>query len=117
MVMANSPHADIAVDFLDKTFNASIVFYETILKSSGAIATWAPAAKSPVYQEPVDFFGGQAVYADIIEWSGDIPPITTGMYMYEAQDAVTKAYQDILNGSDVDSSLKTAEETVMFLME
>jgi lactose/L-arabinose transport system substrate-binding protein len=117
LIPASSPNAEIAVDFLDKTFNGSVAFYDTILPSAGAVATWAPAAASPIYKQPVEFFGGQPIYADIVSWGADVPPIFTGMYIYEAQDAVSKAFSEIMNGANINAALKAAEETVAFLMQ
>jgi lactose/L-arabinose transport system substrate-binding protein len=117
LVMASSPNAETAVDFLDKTFNNSVAFYDTILPSSGAIATWLPAAQSPIYQQPVDFFGGQPIYADIVKWGSDVPPVFTGLYIYEAQDEIGKAIDEIKNGANIETALKTAEDTIRFIIE
>ncbi len=117
MVFASSDNPDVAVDFLDKTFNGSVEFYQNILKDSGAIATWTPAAEGDLYAEPHEFFGGQVIYKDIIEWSKDVPAIRGGMYIFEALDAVSVAYQEVLNGADIDESLSKAQETVEFLMK
>src|SRR5665647_3508672 len=48
-VSANTKNAALAEDFLSKTFAGSVPFYETILPSSGALATYLPAGKSDVY--------------------------------------------------------------------
>jgi lactose/L-arabinose transport system substrate-binding protein len=116
-VMASSPNAEIAVDFLDKTFNNSVAFYDTILPSSGAIATWLPAAQSPIYRQPVEFFGGQPIYADIVQWGNDVPPVFTGLYIYEAQDEIGKAIDEIKNGANIETALKNAEDTIRFIIE
>jgi len=117
LVLASSPNAETAVDFLDKTFNGSVEFYDTILPSSGAIATWLPAAQSPIYQKPVEFFGNQAIYSDIVKWGNDVPPVFTGLYIYEAQDEIGKAIDEIRNGANIDDSLKKAEDTIRFIIQ
>ncbi len=114
MVMANSKHPDVAFDFLNKTFAGSTDLYDTILPTSGAIGTWIPAASSPVYSQGMDFFGGQAIYADIIGYSAKIPRVKYGVYNYEARDAVTIALFDIVKGADIKEALKTAQKTVEF---
>mgnify|MGYP000866752923 FL=1 len=116
MVLAHSPNKDVAVDFLKHTFAGSVDLYETILPSSGALATYLPAGDSDVYNEPHPFFGGQPIYADITEFAAEVPKINYGVYNYEARDAVAMAISQVLAGWDIDSALREAEETVKFLM-
>jgi lactose/L-arabinose transport system substrate-binding protein len=116
MVLANSPNKDIAVDFLKHTFAGSVELYEIILPSSGALATYLPAGDSDVYNEPHPFFGGQTIYADITEFAEKVPKITYGVYNYEARDAVAMAISQVLQGRDIESALREAEDTVSFLM-
>lgn len=117
VVPSTSPNAEIAVDFLQKTFGDSVEFYQTILKSSGAIATYLPAAGGYAYEEPHEFFGGQKVFEDLMEYSASIPMVEYGMYNYEARDAVMVAVNDVFAGADIDAALQTAQETVEFLMD
>lgn len=116
MVMANSENPDIAVDFLKHTLAGSVELYETILPSSGALATYLPAGDSDVYNEPHDFFGGQAIYADITDFAAKVPQVNYGVYNYEARDAIGTAITQIISGTDIDTALREAEETVKFLM-
>lgn len=116
MVLATSKNADVAIDFLTHTFAGSVELYETILPSSGALATYLPAGDSPVYNEPHEFFGGQAIYANITEYAAKVPQVKYGVYNYEAREAVGTAITRILSGMDIDSALREAEEAVKFLM-
>lgn len=117
MVMANSKHQDIACDFLNATFAGSKKLYETILPSSGAIATWLPAASSAVYDQPNEFFGNQKIYKDIVEYSGHIPQVKYGVFNYEARDAIGVAMAGILSGSaSIDQAMNEAQKNVEFLM-
>ncbi|WP_320127590.1 ABC transporter substrate-binding protein [uncultured Sphaerochaeta sp.] len=116
IVMANSKHQDVAIDFLSKTFGGSVELYDTILPSSGAIATWLPAAKALAYDKPIPFFGGQKIYADLVGYSGKVPNVKYGIYNYEARDAIARALSDILKGADMDSALATAQKNVEFQM-
>ncbi len=115
-ISTNCKNVDLAVDFLSKTFAGSVEFYETILPSSGALATYLPAGKSEVYAQPSEFFGGQKVYADITEFAGKVPSNITGVYYYEARDAVGTAMTNVVSGADLESELKNAEDTVKFQM-
>ena len=116
VVHANSPNRDIAIDFLAKTFAGSVQLYETILPSSGALATYLPAGDSEAYGVPHEYFGGQAIYADITQYAAEVPQVKYGVYNYEARDAVGVAIAKVLAGLDIDSALREAEETVKFLM-
>lgn len=116
MVMANSKHPDVAIDFLAKTFAGSVKLYETILPSSGAIATWLPAAKSPVYGQPIEFFGGQKIYEDLVSYAGKVPNVKYGVFNYEARDAIARALSKVMQGTNIDTALATAQKNVEFLM-
>ncbi len=116
LVLSSSDHPDIAANFLKNTFAGSVDFYETILPSSGALATYLPAGNSDVYKEPHDFFGGQKIYEDITEFASRVPQVNYGVYNYEARDAIGTAIQKILDGADIDAALQEAEDTVKFMM-
>lgn len=114
-VSGTSKKKDLAVDFLAKTFAGSTKLYDNILPS-GALSTWLPAGKSEAYSAKVDFFGGQEVYKLLTDFASKTPKNNTGVYYYEARDAVSVAATNIIAGADVDSELKNAENTVKFSM-
>ena len=117
MVMANSKNPDTAMDFLNKTFAGSIEFYNTILPSSGAIATWEPAAQAEAYNQPNEFFGGQKIYIDIVEYAKHVPQVKYGIFNYEARNAVGMKINDIVNGtSTIDAALAEAQKNIEFMM-
>lgn len=116
-VSSNSKNPELAFDFLAKTFGGSIELYETILPTSGAMATWLPMADSEIYSEPQDFFAGQAIYQDLTNFAGEVPPVPIGVYHYEAVDFISGALQNILNGSDMVTELESAEQQVKHLMQ
>ena len=115
-VTSNCKNTDLAYDFLSKTFAGSTALYETILPSSGALATYLPAAESDVYSQPSEFFGGDTVFAKITEFAGKTPSNNTGVYYYEARDAVAVAITNIISGADIDTEIQTAQHTVNFAM-
>jgi lactose/L-arabinose transport system substrate-binding protein len=106
----------VALDFLSKTFAGSVDFYNTILQSSGAIATWSPAINAPAYKEPHPFFGGQRVFEDLVGYAEKVPSVKYGLYSYEARDAVGRAIAAVIQGASIDSALDTAQREVEFLM-
>jgi len=115
---AISPNAnkELAADFLNKTFAGSTELYDTILPKSGALANWLPAGESKVYAEPQEFFGGDAIYAKVVDFSTKVPKNNTGAYYYEGRDAVSAAITKILNGADPTAALEEAQKTVEFAM-
>jgi lactose/L-arabinose transport system substrate-binding protein len=116
VVLSSSKYPDVALDFLSKTFAGSVDFYNTILQSSGAIATWLPAINAPAYKEPHPFFGGQKVFEDLISYAEKVPSVKYGLYNYEATDAVGRALAEVLQGSSIDAALDAAQRNVEFLM-
>ncbi|MGN1141929.1 MAG: ABC transporter substrate-binding protein [Oliverpabstia sp.] len=116
VITSNCQNVELAVDFMNSTFAGSNEFYDDII-SKGALATWAPAGDSEAYQQPVDFYGGDAVYAKIVDYATKTPANTTGPFYYDARDAVGTALSEITQtGADVDKSLQTAQETLEFSM-
>lgn len=115
-VTSNCKNVDLANDFLASTFAGSVEFYETILPSSGALATYLPAAESKVYAEPQAFFNDAAIYSMITDYAGKVPSNNTGVYYYEARDAVATALANTVAGADIASELKNAQDTVKFQM-
>ena len=112
-IKVSCKNPELAADFLGSTFGGSVELYETII-SCGALATYLPAADSAVYGEAVDFYGGDAVYSKIVEYSGKTPSNNTGVYYYEARDAAAVAITNIVAGADVDAEIANAEQTVNF---
>jgi lactose/L-arabinose transport system substrate-binding protein len=111
-VTTNCKNQELAADFLNKTFAGSVDFYADILPSSGAIATWTKAATADVYGKPSEFFGGDTVFTKIVDYASKVPSNNTGVYYYEARDAIGVAVTNVMNGADIDSELKTAQSTV-----
>ena len=115
-ISSNTSHKDLAVDFLNATFAGSTELYDDVI-SKGALATWAPAGESDAYNVPVDFYGGDTVYAKIVDFATNTPSNTTGAFYYDARDAVGVALSNITQtGADVASELQTAQETLDFNM-
>lgn len=116
-ITSNCKNMELAKDFLKSTFAGSVELYENILPSSGALATYLPAGDSDVYAEPSEFYGGDAVFKKITEYASKCPSNNTGVYYYEARDAIATAIQNVVGGSDIDSELEIAQGTVEGLME
>ena len=114
-VSSNCKNTDLAYDFLKTTFGGSVELYDDLLPNAGAIASYLPAAKSDVYNEASDFYAGQAVYKDIVDFAGKVPGIDYGAYYSDIRSALTDAITNVVqNGADIDSEIKKAQDTVEF---
>ena len=112
VLTSSSRYKELSLDFLENTFAGSVEFYEAILPSSGAVGAWLPAGRSAVYQEPHAFFGGQPIYANIADFTSKVPSNNSGVYYFEARDAVGAALARILDGADIDTELQSAHNQV-----
>ena len=101
---------DIAADFLGKTFAGSQEFYQDILTKAGVIATYIPAQTGESYAQEVPYFKDKAIYADISEWTKNIPPINYGLHTYAFEDIVKAEVQNIMSGVDIDTCLDNAQK-------
>ncbi|SHO47646.1 ABC transporter substrate-binding protein [Anaerocolumna xylanovorans] len=109
---------ELAIDFLKETFAGSTELYDDLITAgTGAVGTWSPAKESAVYNQASDFFGGEAVNAKILEYASKIPTVINTPYDGDAQSAVGVAVSNIVQqGADIESELKSAEDTVKFNM-
>ncbi len=115
--ISSNADVDLASDFLAATFAGSTELYDTILPKAGAVANWIPAGDSDVYNEPIEFFGGQPIFADVVAFGPEVPSNNTGAYYYEARDAVSTAMTQIMGGTDTATALGEAQANVEFAME
>ena len=117
VITSNCKNPDLAIDFMNSTFAGSQEFYETILPSSGALSTWLPAGESDVYNEPQEFFGGQAIYADIVEFAERfLPTSPVRSTMTQEMPSVWHCPTSPSPGADIDSEIQAAQDTVEFNM-
>ena len=114
--LSSSGNSELAADFLNATFAGSTELYDTILPQAGAVANWIPAADSDVYAEPSEFFGGQPIFQQVVEYGEQVPSNNTGAYYYEGRDAVSTAITNVIGGADVDAALEEAQKNVEFAM-
>ena len=98
------------------TFGSSTDFYDAILPETGAISCYLPAGESEVYNEPSEFFNNQPIFSTIVEYSSHIPEFTKTPYHYEARECINTAVVNIVNGTDKESALQEAQDTLAFKM-
>ncbi|WP_129724855.1 ABC transporter substrate-binding protein [Xylanivirga thermophila] len=102
--------ADVATDFLVKTFGSDKSFYETLLDKHGIIATFIPVQSGDVYGKEVEFFGGQKIYSDVSELASKIPSVNYGLHTYAFDDIMKAEFQNIINGTDIDTAMQNAQK-------
>ena len=76
------------------------------------VSTLNKASEAPNYSKPNEFFSGQEVFADLAEWTGEVPSVNYGMHTYVIEDIMTEAIQSIVGGADIDSTLKAFQSQV-----
>lgn len=115
--ISSNANKELAADFLATTFAGAPELYNTILPKSGAIANWAPAAKTDAYTRPQDFFGGQKIYEQVVDYSSKVPAVKLGVYHTEARDAINTALSTIVSGGDAAKAFDEAQANVEFAMK
>lgn len=115
-VMSSSEKQELAIDFLKTTFAGSVELWENILPTTGALTTYLPAGESDVYGEPQEFFNDDPIYEKITDYASRVPSNITGMYYFDARDALATALSNVINGGDIAEELKKAEDTLNFSM-
>ena len=123
-ITSNCKQADLAKKFLAYTFGGGSYTdkgvsetYDNALKNGGVITTYTPAGKSEVYNEGVEYFNNQPIYAKIVEMGAYVKIIEQSDFHYDARKKLATALINITqNGADIDSEIKTAEDDLKFTM-
>lgn len=118
-ITGNCKNVELAQEFLAYTFGGgegSMETYDNALRDGGVITCCISAGESAVYQEGVEYFGGQAIYSDIVAMGAFVPVIEQNDYHYTARTYIGNAITNIINGEDLGAQLKDAQEQVEFEM-
>lgn len=123
-ITSNCKQTDLAKKFLAYTFGGGSYTdkgvsetYDNALKNGGVITTYTPAGKSEVYNEGVEYFNNQPIYAKIVEMGANVKTIEQSDFHYDARKKLATALINITqNGADIDSEIKTAEDDLKFTM-
>ncbi|MCR5054873.1 MAG: ABC transporter substrate-binding protein [Lachnospiraceae bacterium] len=116
-ITANCSKHELAADFLAYTFgggDGAIATYDAALKDGGVITTCISAGKSDVYAEGVDYFNGQAIYADIVEMGSHVPVVQQSDFHYNLRTIVGTMITNVQNGADIDDEIASAQEQIEF---
>ena len=118
-ITGNCQNVELAKQFLAYTFGGgegSMETYDNALRDGGVITCCISAGQSDVYKEGVEYFGGQAIYSDIVGMGAFVPVIEQSDYHYIARTYIGNAITNIINGADLMSELQAAQDQVEFEM-
>jgi len=121
-ITGNCSKPELAADFLAKTFGAgSTATYDAALLNGGVITCSAKAGASEVYQAGVDFFNGQAIYADIVAMGANVPVVEQSDYHYNCRTYIGTAIQNLISAGEptdesVQAELEAAQDQLSFDM-
>ena len=118
-ITGNCQNVELAKQFLAYTFGGgegSMETYDNALRDGGVITCCISAGQSDVYKEGVEYFGGQAIYSDIVGMGAHVPVIEQNDYHYTARTYIGNAITNIINGADLMSELQAAQDQVEFEM-
>lgn len=115
VILESSQKKDLAKDFLkiftDDTFNTFVI------NELATVPTYLPAQNLDCIKAPYAFTNGQAVFADIMDYTAKTPVIEYGPFNSEVEANMLVAVEEVFAGKSVADALQTAEETVNFLIE
>jgi lactose/L-arabinose transport system substrate-binding protein len=115
MVLSNAKYPEVAMDFL-KTLFADVGPILDFQLTTGLVPCWKPAGQTALMNEAQPFFGGQKLFAQLMEYGSKVPPIQHGIYNIEARDAAARALSEYLQGSRLDDVLAAAQKNTDFQM-
>ena len=101
---------DNAKDFLKQTFATNVELMDTLAKEIGLVSTLKEASKSPIYQEGIEFYGGQKVFEDFSKWSADVINVNYGKDTYAIESVLTESLQQIVDGKKISDVLEGAQK-------
>ena len=108
-VVAHSPNAALAKDFLSKTFASDGALLNQLAADIGLVSTLKSVSTMSNYSAGVEFYGGQAIFQDFARWTEQIPPVNYGQFTYDIEEVMTGTVQSVVNGADLDAALDSAQ--------
>lgn len=104
-VLQNVGDTDAAKDFIKNTFASSVELMNQLAVDINLVSTMNAAASAENYAKGLDFYGGQAIFADLAEWQGNVPAVNYGMHTYQIESKMTEAVQAIKDGGAIEDVL------------
>ena len=112
-VLDQSPEKATAIDFLNEIYGKDVDFYQSILRTRGAVGTLLAARGGKAYMAGDPFFGGDKVWQRFSDWLAKVPSVNYGIYTVEADAALTAQMPALLNGAPADQVLRKVEQQLI----
>lgn len=106
----NNENAEKSKDFLKNTFATDAELMNTLASKINLVSTLKAASTTSNYVAENPFFSNQPTLKMLSEWSGKVPSVNYGLHTYAIESVVAEAVQSILNGADMDATLKNAQK-------
>lgn len=110
IVPAKKENADIAADFLAKTFASSDELMNSLVKDINLVSTLKSASTCENYNMKSGFFGGQEIFKQFAEWTEKIPAVNYGLYTYSIDPIIADVLAEVSAGADLDEQLLIAQK-------
>lgn len=104
-VLKNVGHEEIAKDFLKNTFASSVDLMDKLAVDINLVSTVKAAAEAPNYSKGLEFYGGQEIFGDFLNWTNQVPMVNYGQNTYQIEALMTEVVQAIINGADMQEIL------------
>lgn len=106
-VVLNKENKNTCIDFLKQTFASDNELINDLVESIGLVTTLKNAKNVENYNIEDDFWGGQLVYKQLVDWSEYIPSVNYGTLTYEIDSIVgIKIKEVIKNGKSIDQAIQ-----------
>lgn len=109
-VLKDVAGAEEAEKFLGATFASSKDLANTLAKSINLVSTLKAANETDNYKAESEFYSNQKIFEDLSKWSTQVPAVNYGLHTYTIEDILTESVQAIVQGADMDSTLKDAQK-------
>ena len=111
-VLQNVGDTDAAKDFLKNTFASNVELMNQLVEDIDLVSTVKAASNVENYEKEIPFYGGQKVFADLIEWQNNVPVVNYGANTYRVEDKIEEAIQKILAGEDMQKVLDDYQKQI-----
>lgn len=116
VISSNCKNKEAAADFFASTYGGNVEFFKTVFPSTGLVSPVIAVGESGIYDEELEFFGGQKVFRDIAEYAKKVPAVPYGKYFAEARTALAVAMTTEGSEDHMEEQLQLAQEELDFLM-
>lgn len=105
-VLKNVGNEDAAKAFLKETFASNVELMNQLAADINLVSTLKTSSEAENYSKGVEFYGGQTIFSDFAQWTTQVPSVSYGKDTYAIEDLMQEAVQAILDGADMDKTLK-----------